>query len=81
MIQMVNIYGNAYVTAATERRAAELEKRGFKRVEASPKATDNKADMNKMTVAELERYAAEHGIDLTGCSNKALKLEKIKASV
>ena len=34
--------------------------------------------IEKMTVEQLEAYAAEKGIDLTGCQNKAEKIAKIK---
>lgn len=33
------------------------------------------------TVAEIEAYASDHGIDLSGCSTKAEKLEKIAEEV
>lgn len=41
-------------------------------VEKVPKTIDD------MTVTELEAYASEKDIDLSGCSNKAEKLAKIK---
>lgn len=31
------------------------------------------------TVAEVEEYALEHGIDLSGCKTKAQKLERCNA--
>ena len=36
------------------------------------------ADIDKMTVAQLEAYAADKGIDLAGCNKKAAILAKIK---
>lgn len=35
----------------------------------------------KSTVAEIEAYAAQNGVDLTGCSNKAERLARIEGAV
>ena len=41
-------------------------------------AEENGKDLDSMTVPQIDAYAAEQGIDLTGCKNKAEKLAKIK---
>ena len=42
---------------------------------------DKKTPSERMTVAELEAFAAEHQINLEGCENKAAKLAAIKAGM
>jgi len=41
----------------------------------------NVKPVDKMTEKELDAYAAENGIDLTGVSGKAKKLEKIQQAL
>lgn len=61
----------------SEERIAELS--GKENKQGKPliaEASENNID--KMTVEQLEAYAAENNIDLTACKNKAEKLAKIK---
>lgn len=74
MLKMRNPNGNAVFLVKNERRRKELEDLGFTKIE-------NKVDLDKMTVKELEAYAVENGIDLSGCENKDKKLAKIKESI
>ena len=50
----------------------------FEYVESEGDDNDAPADISKMTVPQLEAYAAEKGIDLADCKNKAEKVAKIK---
>lgn len=77
MYTLKNEFGNVYKTVNTEREKEELIKQGYTLVEEKTPETD----LDKMTVPELDAYAKEKGIDLTGCGNKAKKPEKIKASI
>ena len=74
MYKMVNRYGNAHKTVKTERERDELLKIGYTEEK-------EKIDINKMTVEQLEKYAADNAIDLSECNNKAEKLVKIKAEI
>lgn len=38
-------------------------------------------DFTKMTVKEIDAYAQEHGIDLTGATNKEEKIALVQAAV
>lgn len=67
---------NVVKVVESEAKAADLIRKGFVRVE-EPKEIKEKP-LSAMTVAELDAYAVEKGIDLTGCNNKAEKLDKIK---
>jgi hypothetical protein len=69
---MISYYGNEIKEVDSERERKELEALGFKEAE---KETPN---VNEMTVAKLEAFAKEEGIDLSECKNKTEKLEKIK---
>lgn len=80
MFKMVNRYGNAHKIAKTERERDELLRAGYK-LEEETAVTGDKTDIDKMTVDQLENYAKEKNIDLTGCNNKAEKLAKIKESI
>ena len=42
---------------------------------------EEKLNLEKMKVEDLEKYAADNGIDLSGCANKTEKIAKIKESV
>ncbi|MBQ4118982.1 MAG: hypothetical protein IJD45_01160 [Clostridia bacterium] len=74
MFVLKNKYGNVYKKVNTERERDELLKGGYTLVE-------DKVDLDKMKVEDLEAYAAENGIDLSGCGNKTEKLAKIKESI
>ncbi len=78
MFTLKNKYGNIVKTVETEREKGMLEDLGYKVVSAT---TEDKVDLNKMKVEELESFAVENGIDLSGCGNKTEKLAKIKESI
>lgn len=63
----------------TDERIAELSgcdnKQGVPLIAEEGEKTPN---FDKMKVEDLEAYAAENNIDLTGCNNKAEKVAKIK---
>lgn len=69
---MVSRYGNEIKEVDSERKRDELKKLGYR--EFQPK----KIPLDDMTVPQLEAYAKEKNIDLSGCKNKTEKLEKIK---
>lgn len=52
----------------------------FEYVESEGDDNDAPADISKMTVPQLEAYAAEKGIDLAGASRKAEIIAKIAAA-
>lgn len=61
----------------SEHKALALESKGFKRVMVE--SSIEPKPIEKMTVAELDTYAAEKSIDLSECKNKEEKLERIMA--
>ena len=77
MFKMVNRYGNAVCMVNSEKEREEFLIRGYHEEEIETE----KIDFNKMKVEELEKYAEEKGIDLTGCANKAEKIAKIEESI
>ena len=72
MFVMRSKYGNEIKKVETSRKRDELKALGYTEIEAKPLTVD------EMKVEQLEAYAAEKGIDLTGCKNKTEKLAKIK---
>lgn len=72
---MRSYYGNEIKEVDSERKRDELKELGF--TEIKPEAPS----FNDMTVAELEAFAKEKGINLSDCRNKFEKLEKIKNSI
>lgn len=68
---------NVVKVVESEDRAASLIARGFQRVEDAAVPSTQAKEVDQMTVAELEAYAAEHGIDLSGCKTKTEKQAKI----
>ena len=72
---MRSYYGNEIKEVDSERKRDELIELGF--TEIKPEAPS----LNDMTVAELEAFAKEKGINLSDCKNKFEKLEKIKNSI
>ena len=78
MFTLKNKYGNIVKNVQTEREKENLEALGYKVVSAT---TEDKFNLDKMKVAELEAFAEKNGIDLSDCDNKAEKLEKIKNSI
>lgn len=77
MYKMVNKFGNAIRYAKTKEKRDALIELGYH----EEKEEAEKIDLEKMKVEELEKYAAEKGIDLTGCNNKAEKIAKIRESI
>lgn len=77
MFKMRNAIGSAIIIAKTDRRCDELISRGFTLVEEQTKGIN----LDNMKVAEMEAFAKDKGIDLSSCTNKAEKLEKIKESI
>ena len=77
MFTLKNKYGNVYKVVNSERERDELLNNGYTLVEEKTKGIN----LDKMKVEELEAFAEKNGIDLTGCANKAEKLEKIKNSI
>lgn len=64
--------------------ADKLVKSGyFKVISAESKKTDNGEEipLEKKTEKQLDKYAAENGIDLTSCKNKTEKLTKIQEAL
>lgn len=72
MFVMRSKYGNEIKKVDTPRERDELKARGYTEVETKPLTVD------EMKVEQLEAYAKEKGIDLTGCKTKPEKLAKIK---
>ncbi|MBO5210377.1 MAG: hypothetical protein J6B80_00435 [Clostridia bacterium] len=72
MFVMRSKYGNEIKKVETPRKRDELKALGYTEVEDKPLTVD------EMKVEQLEAYAKEKGIDLTGCKNKTEKLAKIK---
>jgi len=75
MYTLKSKYGNVVIETENERRRDRLIDLGYTEVEATVKTVD------EMTVPELEAYAKEKNIDLSGCSNKTEKLAAIKAAI
>ena len=74
MYKMVNKFGNAIRYVKTEERRDALIELGYH--EENPEI-----DFEKMKVEDIKKYAAEKGIDLTGCANKTEIIAKIKESI
>lgn len=71
-MKLKNKYGNIIEETDNKRRIDYLISIGYTEVKEEEK------DLDKMTVAELETFAKEKGIDLSDCNNKGEKLAKIK---
>lgn len=69
---MISQYGNEIKKVDSERKRDELKMLGYR--EFKPK----EIPIDEMTVPQLEAYAKENNIDLSGCKTKPDKLEKIK---
>lgn len=74
MYRLISALGNEVIETENERRRDRLINLGYTEVAATVKTVD------EMTVPELEAYAKEKNIDLSGCSNKTEKLAAIKAA-
>jgi hypothetical protein len=70
MFSFVNRFGNVYKEAKNEREKKELESLGYKQVV-------KEVSFDKMRVDELEQFALEKGIDLSGCTRKDEKIDAI----
>lgn len=57
-----------------------METGRFKEIESIPDPTEEKP-LDKMKTAELEAFAAEKGIDISGCKSNAVRVEAIKAAL
>lgn len=71
-MKLKNKYGNIIKETDNKHKIDYLMSIGYTKVEEEEK------DLDKMTVAELETFAKEKGIDLIGCNNKGEKLAKIR---
>lgn len=71
-MKLKNKYGNIIKETDNKHKIDYLMSIGYTEVKEEEK------DLDKMTVAELEAFAKEKGIDLSGCNNKGEKLTKIK---
>ena len=80
MFTLKNKYGNIVKTVETQREKEALEGLGYEVVSATTEQTEG-VNLDNMKVAELEAFADKNGIDLSDCTNKAEKLEKIKESI
>ena len=75
MFVLRNKYGNYITTVETERQRDDLIAKGYKVASAT---TESKPlTIDEMKVEQLEAYAKEKGIDLTGCKTKPEKLANI----
>ena len=75
MFIMRSKYGNEIKKVDSVSKRDELKKFGYTEVVVEPLSLDD------MKVDQLEAYAAEKGIDLTGCKTKPEKLAKIKEAI
>lgn len=71
-MKLKNKYGNIIKETDNKHKIDYLMSIGYTEVKEEEK------DLDKMSVAELEAYAKEKGIDLSDCNNKSEKLAKIK---
>ncbi|MBO5089457.1 MAG: hypothetical protein J6C27_00890 [Clostridia bacterium] len=76
MFTLKNKYGNIIKTVETERQRNNLIDLGYEVVSATTEGTP--LTLDEMKLEQLEAYAKEKGIDLTGCKTKPEKLAKIK---
>lgn len=74
-MKLKNKYGNIIKETDNKHKIDYLMSIGYTEVEEEEK------DLDKMTVAELEAFAKEKGIDLSDCDKKGEKLAKIKESI
>lgn len=75
MFILKNKLGNDYVVAKNENRRDELIKLGYEVVEDK-----KEPNLNKMKKEELEKIAAEKGVDISGAKNNAERIAMIKAA-
>jgi hypothetical protein len=66
-------YGNILKHVETERKKEAFLDMGYELVSAT-----TEIEFDKMKVSQLEAFAENNGIDLSGCKNREEKLAKIK---
>ena len=71
-MKLKNKYGNIIKETDDKRKIDNLKSIGYTEVK------EEEIPLEKMTVPQLEAYAQENNIDLSGCNNKTEKLAKIK---
>ena len=74
-MKLKNKYGNIVKNAENEREIERLKGMGYTEVE------EKEIPLDEMTVPQLEAYAKEKNIDLSGCKTKPEKLAKIKENI
>lgn len=74
MFVLISRYKNEVIKTDSERKRDRLIDLGYTLVEEN-------LNLDKMKVEDIEKYAEEKGIDLSGCSNKAEKIARIKESL
>lgn len=79
---------NPYVEVEDKEQADNAIATGYFELISSPEDDGGKIDADpevipteKMTVPQLDKYAADNGIDLAGCNNKAEKLNRILEAI
>lgn len=80
MFTLKNKYGNIVKTVDTEREKENLKALGYKVVSATTEQPEG-FNLDKMKLEDLEKFAVDNGIDLTGCKNKLEKIAKIKEAI
>ena len=75
MFVLKNKLGNDFVVAKNENRRDELIKLGYEIVEDKKEVT-----IDKMKKEELEKLAAEKGIDISSAKNNDERVAMIKAA-
>lgn len=73
MFVLKNKLGNDFVVAKNENRRDELIKLGYEIVEDKKEVT-----IDKMKKEELEKLAAEKGIDISGAKSNAERVQLLK---
>lgn len=69
------------VTVKTKQEAEQAVATGYFKIirkTEGEERIETSVNFEKMTIPQIDTYATEHGIDLSGSSNRAEKLEKIR---
>lgn len=74
MFVLKNELGTAFVETESKLRCEDLKERGWTLVKKTEKSLD------KMKKEELEKLAAEKGVDISGAKNNAERIAMIKAA-
>lgn len=72
MFVLKNELGTAFVETESKLRCEDLKERGWTLVEKAEKSLD------KMKKEELEKLAAEKGVDISGAKNNAERVQLLK---